>query len=234
MKAGRSGFVMVAFMLFACGGSNGTKVATRLDASPNTGGKDSGAVDSMSDVSGDSRGSVGAVFTGGMVTTGGVLGTGGLAGAGGSLGMGGAIAVGGMVATGGSAGPDGGSPSDVPQRFDGLDSGRDMAGTDGAGDAQIVTGTEVVTFANGKAQGFMNGYGWVGRGAQAILTSPTCDGKPMSSQAWSPDFITLPMVGPTCSPSLVLWSRPDALCLSGEIPPCLRRHWWRIIKPIGA
>lgn len=62
-----------------------------------------------------------------------------------------------------------------------------------------------ICFKTGQAQGLFTGYGWVDLGRDDSLTSPACDtGMPIS-------------LGKPCATSTV-WSKPDALCLSGLIP----------------
>jgi hypothetical protein len=63
-----------------------------------------------------------------------------------------------------------------------------------------------VTFANGKGQGAMMGYGFVAVGKADTLTLPTC----------GPSKTAITFATPCASD--VNWSSPSALCISGWIP----------------
>jgi hypothetical protein len=64
---------------------------------------------------------------------------------------------------------------------------------------------DVITFASGQATGLFTGYGWVALGEKDSLSSPECDtGKPITKAE-------------ACTTSTV-WSKTDALCMSGTIP----------------
>jgi two-component system chemotaxis sensor kinase CheA len=102
-----------------CGDSGGSK-------------KKDGSADAKKDVSGDIRGTGGAIGSGGRTGTGGATGSGGAVGAGGAIGVGGATGGGGAIGVGGATGAGGrtgtggatGSGGTTTVRFDsGLDEG---------------------------------------------------------------------------------------------------------------
>ena len=77
--------------------------------------------------------------------------------------------------------------------------------TAGGSTSNAPSGT-TVTFANGKAQGAITGYGWLALGAADALTDPTCGpGK-------------MPITNTAPCPSSTNWNSPTALCVSGPIP----------------
>lgn len=83
------------------------------------------------------------------------------------------------------------------------------AGMDAVPDTNTATAVEcpdnTVCFKAGQAQGLFTGYGWVALGRDDNLTSPVCDtGMPITMDK-------------PCATSTV-WSKPDALCMSGLIP----------------
>lgn len=145
-------------------------------------------------------------------------GTGGISGGGG--GNGGGKAGGGNTGFGGSG--RGGTGGSIPgfggliPGFGGVTSGGGtipgLGGVAGGGGSTSTggiivppnTGT-VVTFADGMAHGAMTGPGWVVPAPLARISSPTCKQPPGS--------ITSTTV---CDETL--WSRSDALCMSGLLP----------------
>jgi hypothetical protein len=81
------------------------------------------------------------------------------------------------------------------------------AGGATAGDGStstIPTGT-TVTFASGKAQGAMTGYGWVALGSADSITDPTCGGIAFTSTT-------------NCAATTWDTANPSALCMSGSVP----------------
>jgi hypothetical protein len=62
-----------------------------------------------------------------------------------------------------------------------------------------------VTFAAGKAQGAMVGYGWVALGSLDSITDPKCGTAAITAAA-------------PCTTSTT-WSSPSSLCISGTVPP---------------
>jgi len=80
-------------------------------------------------------------------------------------------------------------------------------GTTGGGSGNVVT------FALGKADGAMTGYGWIALGRWDTATSPTC--VPAAGQDERP--ISEPSPCPACGGS-TKWSANDKLCVSGSIP----------------
>ena len=66
------------------------------------------------------------------------------------------------------------------------------------------TGT-TVTFASGKAQGAMTGYGWVALGSADSITDPTCGGIAFTSTT-------------NCAATTWDTANPSALCMSGSVP----------------
>lgn len=135
----------------------------------------------------------GVVGAGGVVQTGGTAGTGGMARTGGSPGAGGAIGTGGrtIVAAGGRLGVGG--------------EGAGTVGTGGLGRGGMSGGAagNTVTFANGRAEGAMTGYGWVALGEPDTLSAPTCGGEAVTSTSTCTSFE---------------WPSPSGLCMSGSIP----------------
>jgi hypothetical protein len=73
----------------------------------------------------------------------------------------------------------------------------------GRGGAAGGAAGSTVTFANGRSQGAMTGWGWVALGEPDTVSSPTCSGKPVTA--------------PGCQETLE-WSASHALCISGSIP----------------
>ncbi|MGO9666167.1 MAG: hypothetical protein ACLP66_23065 [Polyangia bacterium] len=71
------------------------------------------------------------------------------------------------------------------------------------GSTTTPTGT-TVTFASGKAEGAMTGYGWVDLGAADTITSPTCGTAAITNAA-------------PCQTSTT-WNSTTALCITGSIP----------------
>jgi hypothetical protein len=140
---------------------------------------------------GGTTGHAGATGAGGALVVGGAIGTGGPSPTGGQVRTGGVIGAGGLGRTGGvqsagGSGGRGGSPG-------------------GAGGSGAVGGNrDVITFAEGRAQGLMSGYGWVALGALDTVTSPTCAGEPIAS-------------GVFCGADWV-WSSRNALCVTGTVP----------------
>lgn len=72
----------------------------------------------------------------------------------------------------------------------------------GGGAAASGNAGNVVTFANGAAQGAMTGRGWVALGTKTTITDPTCDADKH------------PMTDPCAT---INWSSSGALCISGSI-----------------
>jgi hypothetical protein len=76
------------------------------------------------------------------------------------------------------------------------DGGQDSAGGGNSG--------SIVTFEDGKGKGAMTGYGWVAVGGQATVSDPSCG--------------YLPITQSTHCLTATIWNRPDALCITAEIP----------------
>ena len=134
-------------------------------------------------------------------------GSGGATGDGGSLGSGGAPTttrplpgVGGMAATGGV--PTGGAGATVTNTS-GLPTGG-IAGAVASGGTSGGGGTAFTTLVAGRAQGAMSGYGWVAMGALDSVTSPTCDGRPITSASQCTGAIN--------------WATGSNLCITGFVP----------------
>jgi hypothetical protein len=82
--------------------------------------------------------------------------------------------------------------------------GSSSSSSGGGGGGATPSGDNVV-FKTGKADGLFSGYGWVALGKDDSLTSPGCDTKEPITASKS------------CTTSTV-WSKEDALCMSGAIP----------------
>jgi hypothetical protein len=151
---------------------------------------------------------VGCAPTGGQVASGGVSGRGGAGGVVGSGGcavsgswvVGGGLVVvgcaptGGQVASGGVSGRGGRGGAGGVVGGGGVGGGRGGAGGS----------TAIIGFMNGKATGFVDGWGWVTLGAKDALGSPTCLGAPITATA-------------PCT-TLTTWSSTSNLCIQGLIP----------------
>jgi hypothetical protein len=88
------------------------------------------------------------------------------------------------------------------------------------GGADVVSGVLAsadaeATFASGRAQGAMSGYGYVSLGVVDSVTSPTCNGVQIGGLAPSMPPVTF---NSTCPPSGITWGSATGLCVSGSIP----------------
>jgi hypothetical protein len=88
-------------------------------------------------------------------------------------------------------------------------------GGEGGGNATCSAADNEVCFASGKAEGVLQGYGYIALGKLDTATSPVCDNtgnnggdsEPITKEQPCPD-----------ENATTKWSKEDALCISGTIP----------------
>ena len=187
-------FVAFAFLSPNCQPSGGTYSGdngTGGSGGNNGDGGNNGNGGSSSSSNGGSNGNGGSQGNGGSNNNGGSSSKGGSNSNGGSNNNGGSQNNGGSNSNGGSSTSNGGTPSN--------------GGSTTSSTSSTPTGT-TVTFASGKAQGAMVGYGWVASGSSDPITDPTCGATKATISTATPC---------AADPN---WSSPSSLCVSGTIP----------------